>query len=43
MRDNIVFIEGVGYCEEVTINRYNENGILESYCEYIPVTINKSK
>ncbi len=35
--DNIVYIEGVGYCKEVTINRYNEDGVNEPYNIYEPV------
>ena len=32
-----VYIDGVGWCREVTINRYNENGVNEPYNIYEPV------
>ena len=35
--DNIVYIEGVGYCKEVTINRHNEDGVNEPYNIYEPI------
>lgn len=33
----IVFVPGIGYCEEVTKQRVNESGVSEPYTEYIPV------
>ena len=41
--DNIVYIEGVGYCKEVTVNRYNEDGVNEPYNIYEPVENNFNK
>ena len=41
--DNIVYIEGVGYCKEVTVNRYNEDGVNEPYNIYEPVQDNFNK
>lgn len=35
--DNIVYIEEIGYCREITVNRYNEYGINEPYNIYEPV------
>ena len=35
--DNIIYIEGVGYCKEVNVNRYNEDGVNEPYNIYEPV------
>ena len=32
--EEIVYIEGVGYCREITINRYNESGVNEPYNIY---------
>ena len=32
--DNIVYIEEIGYCREITVNRYNEDGINEPYNIY---------
>jgi len=34
---NVVYVEGVGYCREVTINRRNENGANEPYNIYEPI------
>ena len=34
MNENIVFIEGIGYCREVVVNRLNNSGISEPYCYY---------
>ena len=36
MKNNIVYIEGVGYCKEITINRY-VNGVNEPYNIYEPI------
>jgi|TARA_B110000858_G_C17577620_1_gene369759 hypothetical protein len=30
----LLYIEGVGYCKEVTINRYNIDGVNEPYNIY---------
>ena len=35
---NVVFIEGVGYCKEIVVNRYNQ-GVNDPYTIYEPVTI----
>ena len=35
--DNIIYIEGVGYCKEVTVNRCNEDGVNEPYNIYEPI------
>ena len=32
-----VYIDGVGWCHEVTINRRNENGVNEPYNIYEPI------
>ena len=37
MNTDIIYIDGVGYCKEITINRYNEYGVNEPYCIYEPV------
>lgn len=37
MNDNIVYIDGVGYCKVITINRYNQDGVNEPYDIYEPV------
>ena len=37
---NVVFIEGVGYCKEIVVNRYNQDGVNEPYTIYEPVTMN---
>jgi hypothetical protein len=29
-----VYIEDIGWCYEITIDRYNEDGINEPYCIY---------
>ncbi len=34
---NIVYIEGVGRCRVVTVNRRNENGVNEPYDVYEPI------
>jgi len=34
---NIVYVEGVGRCRVVTINRRNENGTNEPYDVYEPI------
>ena len=34
---NIVYIEGVGRCRVITVNRKNENGVNEPYDVYEPV------
>jgi hypothetical protein len=36
---NVVFIEGVGYCKEIVVNRYNQDGVNEPYTIYEPVTV----
>lgn len=36
MENNIVYIEGVGYCKEITINSY-ANGVNEPYNIYEPI------
>ncbi len=35
--DNIVYIEEIGYCREITINRYNQDGVNEPYNIYEPI------
>lgn len=35
--ENIVYIEGVGYCKEVAVNRYNKDGVNEPYNIYEPI------
>tara|TARA_R110002020_G_scaffold468544_1_gene692917 strand:+ start:599 stop:886 length:288 start_codon:yes stop_codon:yes gene_type:complete len=37
MDENIIYIDGIGYCKEITVNRYNENGVDEHYCIYEPI------
>lgn len=37
MGEEIVYIEGVGYCKEIVISRVNESGISESYVVYEPI------
>ncbi len=32
--DNIVYIEEIGYCREITVNRYNQDGVNEPYNIY---------
>ena len=39
--NNIVYIEGVGYCKEVTIQRFN-NGVSEPYTIYEPINHEQS-
>jgi len=34
---NIVYIEGVGLCEEITQPRTNEDGISTPYTIYLPL------
>ena len=34
--EDIVYIEEIGYCREITVNRYNEDGINEPYNIYEP-------
>lgn len=31
---NEIYIEGIGWVREITINRLNENGVNEPYTEY---------
>jgi hypothetical protein len=33
----MVYIEGIGYCREIVINHYNQNGINEPYTMYVPI------
>ena len=35
----IVYVDGVGYCKEVTMNRLNEDGVNEPYNIYEPIDI----
>jgi len=35
----VVFIEGVRYCKEIVVNRYNQDGVNEPYTIYEPVSI----
>jgi|LauGreDrversion4_2_1035121.scaffolds.fasta_scaffold420734_5 hypothetical protein len=37
---NVVFIEGVGYCKEITVYRVT-NGVSEPYNIYEPIKITK--
>jgi len=32
-----VYIEGIGWCEEVTRPRTNADGVSEPYTEYLPL------
>ncbi len=43
MKSEIVYIEEIGYCREITVNRYNEDGINEPYCIYEPIEPNKDE
>ena len=36
--ENIVYIEDIGYCKEITIDRYNQYGINEPYNIYEPIS-----
>ena len=40
MNDNIVYVDGVGYCKVITVNRYT-NGVNEPYDIYEPVEESK--
>ena len=40
--ENIVYIEGIGYCKEITINRYYEDGVNDPYNIYEPVDDNSN-
>ena len=35
--DNIVYTEEIGYCREITVNRYNQDGVNEPYNIYEPI------
>lgn len=35
--DVTVYIEGIGWCEEVTINKTNADGVNEPYVIYEPL------
>lgn len=37
MNDTICYIEGVGLCKVITINRFDETGVNEPYDIYEPV------
>ncbi len=37
MINDITYIEGIGYCKEITINTCNENGVNEPYNIYEPI------
>ena len=37
MENDIVYLEGEGYCREITINRYDKNGINTPYTIYEPI------
>ena len=37
---NIVYVEGIGRCYEVTVNRVNDDGVTESYNTYEPIKKN---
>ena len=37
--ESVIFIEGFGYCKEITVTRYNLNGVIESYTIYEPIKI----
>lgn len=37
MKDTISYIEGVGFCKVITINRFDENGVNEPFDIYEPV------
>ena len=40
MKKEKVYITGIGWCWEITIDRYNENGVNEPYCIYEPIENN---
>jgi len=29
-----VYVDDIGWCYEITTNRYNEDGVSEPYCTY---------
>ena len=35
--EKIVYIDEVGWCKEITVNRYNDSGINEPYVYYEPI------
>jgi hypothetical protein len=37
MNTDIVYIEGLGYCREITVNSYNAYGINEPHTIYEPI------
>ena len=43
MKSEIVYIEDIGYCREIVINRYDSDGINTPYCIYEPIEPNKDE
>jgi hypothetical protein len=39
----VIFINGLGYCKEIIVNRYNQNEVIESYTIYEPIKTKKIK
>ena len=37
MKEELVYIDGEGWCREIVINRYDSNGINTPYCIYEPI------
>ncbi len=37
MERDIIYIEGEGYCREITIDRYDKNGINTPFTIYEPI------
>jgi hypothetical protein len=37
MKNDIIYLEGVGYFVEITIDRYDGNGINQPYTIYEPI------
>lgn len=37
MENNIIYIDGEGYCREITVNRFNADGVNEPYTIYEPI------
>ena len=38
---DVIYIEGVGYCKEIVVNRYDSNGINTPYVVYEEIKENK--
>ncbi len=37
MKEKKVYIDGIGWCREIVVNRYDSNGINTPYCIYEPI------